>query len=104
MLGALGEALPGRELAVARELTKLFEECRSGSPDELIAHYAAHPPRGEIVVLAGPPGEKVPADFDVDALLKAELASAKPSQAASKVAKLTGQDRKLLYARALELK
>jgi 16S rRNA (cytidine1402-2'-O)-methyltransferase len=103
-LGALGEALPGRELAVARELTKLFEECRSGTAEELIAHYAAHPPRGEIVVLAGPPGEKAAEDFDVDALLKAELATAKPSQAASRVSKLTGQDRKALYARALELK
>ena len=104
MLGALGEALPGRELAVARELTKLFEECRSGSADELIVHYAAHPPKGEIVVLAGPPGEKLAEDWDIDALLGAELATAKPSQAASKVAKLTGHDRKALYARALELK
>ena len=54
--------------------------------------------------MAGPPGEKVPEDFDVDALLTAELANAKPSQAAGRVAKLTGQDRKALYARALELK
>lgn len=104
MLAALGETLPGRELAVARELTKLFEECRSGSAEELIAHYAAHPPRGEIVVMAGPPGEKAAEDFDIDSLLKAELAKGKASQAASRVAKLTGQDRKVLYARALELK
>ncbi len=104
MLAAVDEVLPGREVAVARELTKLFEECRSGSPQELIAHYAAHPPRGEIVVLVGPPGEAVAADFDIDALLRAELATSKPSQAAGTVAKLTGQDRKTLYARALELK
>jgi 16S rRNA (cytidine1402-2'-O)-methyltransferase len=104
MLAAVGEALPGRDIAVARELTKLFEECRNGSAQELIAHYAAHPPKGEIVVLVGPPGEKEPSHFDIDALLLAELASAKPSQAASKVAKMTGQDRKILYARALELK
>jgi 16S rRNA (cytidine1402-2'-O)-methyltransferase len=104
MLAAVGEALPGRDIAVARELTKLFEECRNGSAQELIAHYAAHPPKGEIVVLVGPPGEKEPSHFDIDALLLAELASAKSSQAASKVAKLTGHDRKILYARALELK
>jgi 16S rRNA (cytidine1402-2'-O)-methyltransferase len=103
-LAALGEAMPRRELAVARELTKLFEECRSGSAGELIAHYAAHPPKGEIVVMAGPPGEQAAEHFDIDALLRAELASAKPSQAAGRVAKLTGIDRKVLYARALELK
>jgi 16S rRNA (cytidine1402-2'-O)-methyltransferase len=100
----IDEVLPGRELAVARELTKLFEECRSGSAQELVAHYTAHPPKGEIVVLVGPPGESSPGDFDFDALLRAELAGSKPSQAAGKVARLTGQDRKLLYARAMELK
>ena len=104
MLAAVDEALPGREVAVARELTKLYEECRSGSAAELIAHYTAHPPRGEIVVLVGPPGEAVAEHFDIDAMLRAELSTAKPSQAASKLAKLTGLDRKVLYARALELK
>ena len=104
MLAAVDEALPGREVAVARELTKLYEECRSGSAQELIAHYTAHPPKGEIVVLVGPPGEREAADFDIDALLLGELATSKPSQAAGTVAKLTGLDRKQLYARAMELK
>jgi len=54
-LEAIDEVLPGRELSVARELTKLHEECRTGSASELIAHYQAHPPRGEIVLLIGPP-------------------------------------------------
>ena len=85
-------------------MTKMFEECRTGSAQALIEHYGAHPPRGEIVVLAGPPGEPAAQQFDIDALLRAELAAAKPSQAAGKVAKITGQDRKLLYTRALELK
>ncbi len=103
-LAAIGELMPGREVAVARELTKRFEECRTGSADELAAHYGAHPPKGEIVLMIGPPGEPARENFDADALLRAELASAKPSQAAGKVAKLTGLDRKALYARALELK
>lgn len=103
-LAAVAETLPGREVAVARELTKKFEECRTGSPAELIAHYAAHPPKGEIVLLVGPPGEADAAAFDVDALLRAALAGAKPSQAAAEVARVTGQDRKALYARALALK
>ncbi len=103
-LAAIAEGLPAREVAVARELTKRFEECRTGTPEELAAHYAAHPPKGEIVLLVAPPGEAAAEDFDVDALLRSELVSAKASQAAGKVARLTGIDRKALYARALELK
>jgi 16S rRNA (cytidine1402-2'-O)-methyltransferase len=103
-LALIGEVLPDRAVAVARELTKLFEECRSGSAKDLAAHYHANPPRGEIVVLVGPPGNRPPDDFDVDSLLRTELNTSKPSQAAGKVAKLTGQNRKALYARAMELK
>jgi 16S rRNA (cytidine1402-2'-O)-methyltransferase len=103
-LAAIDEVLPRRELAVARELTKLYEECRNGTAAELIAHYEAHPPRGEIVLLVGPPTEQVAGEVDVDALLRSALETEKPSQAAGQVAKATGLDRKTLYARALELK
>ncbi|MCK9540433.1 MAG: 16S rRNA (cytidine(1402)-2'-O)-methyltransferase [Novosphingobium sp.] len=103
-LAAIAAVLPGREVAVARELTKRFEECRSGAPDALAEYYAAYPPKGEIVLMIGPPGDGARQDFDVDALLREALEQAKPSQAAASVAKLTGQDRKALYARAMELK
>lgn len=103
-LAVIAEVLPGREVAVGRELTKLHEECRTGSATELIAHYEAHPPRGEIVLLVGPPGEAEAGEVDADALLIEAMKEAKPSQAAGQVAKATGLDRKMLYARAMELK
>jgi len=103
-LAAVAATLPGREVAVARELTKAFEECRNGAADELAAYYAVHPPKGEIVLMVSPPVATAPDTLDVDELLRAELASEKPSQAAAKVAKLTGLDRKTVYARALELR
>lgn len=104
-LAAIGEALPGRDVAVARELTKKFEECRTGAPDELAAHYAAHPPKGEIVLMVGPPLARIaPGEADVDSMLLALLAEIKPSQAAARVARETGLDRKALYARAMELR
>ncbi|WP_210766764.1 16S rRNA (cytidine(1402)-2'-O)-methyltransferase [Caenibius tardaugens] len=102
-LEAIATALPGREVAVARELTKLHEECRTGTPEALIAHYTNHPPKGEIVLMIGPPVEESGA-IDVDALLIAAMEHDKPSQAAGQVAKATGLDRKVLYARAMELK
>ena len=101
---AIAEVLPGRELAVARELTKLHEECRTGTPDDLIAHYDAHPPRGEIVLLVGPPPPRESGAADAEAMLVEALATLKPSQAAAHVAKATRLDRKALYARALELR
>ena len=103
-LTAIDQLLPGREVAVARELTKFFEECRRGSPAELIAHYAAHPPKGEIVLVVAPPGAVQASAEEADALLRSALTSHKPSQAAAEVARATGLDRKQLYARALELK
>lgn len=104
-LAAIAGIMPGREVAVARELTKLHEECRRGSADELLAHYSAHPPRGEIVLLIGPaPDPAAPCADDADAMLRAALADLKPSQAAAQVAKATGLDRKALYARALALR
>lgn len=103
-LASIEQVLPGREVSVARELTKKFEECRTGAPQELAEHYSVHPPKGEIVLLVGPPVDSPPEDIDVDALLKVELETAKASQAAAKVAKATGLDRKVLYARAMELK
>jgi len=63
---------PGARSPWPRELTKLHEECRTGSAEELAAHYTAHPPRGEIVLRAGPPGAaEKPGEADIDAELLA---------------------------------
>lgn len=103
-LEAVQELWPDRECAVARELTKLYEECRTGTAAELGFHYASHPPKGEIVLLIAPPTEPAADPAETDALLLAALAEAKPSQAAALVAKQTGLERKALYERALELR
>ena len=50
-LQACANIMPDRQLCVARELTKTFEEFRRGTGAELLVHYQAHPPKGEIVLL-----------------------------------------------------
>jgi 16S rRNA (cytidine1402-2'-O)-methyltransferase len=50
-LSACAEIMPDRQLCVARELTKKFEEFRRGTPAELLAHYEAHPAKGEITLV-----------------------------------------------------
>jgi 16S rRNA (cytidine1402-2'-O)-methyltransferase len=101
---AIAQLWPEREVAVARQLTKLHEECRTGTAAALAAHYAAHPPKGEIVLLIASPVEAEEAVEDTDKLLRAALIDAGPSKAAGIVAKATGIDRATLYARALEIK
>ncbi len=103
-LNAIEAALPGRDVSVARELTKLHEECRTGTAAELADHYTQFPPKGEIVLLIGPAQTVTMTEADADDLLIEELRDHKASQAAAKVAKRTGLDRKVLYARAMELR
>lgn len=93
-----------REISVARELTKRFEEHRRGSLGELVAHYAtAEPPRGEIVLIIGPGKSKVTTASDIDALLMQALATHSVKDAANLVAAATGAPKRDLYQRALAL-
>ncbi|QIG79274.1 16S rRNA (cytidine(1402)-2'-O)-methyltransferase [Stakelama tenebrarum] len=104
-LSALAEGLGDREAAVAREISKKFEECVTGSLSMLAERYADAPPRGEIVVIVGPPGEAPPAtEEDADTALAEALSRLPASKAAGEVAKKLGLDRKALYARALGMK
>lgn len=102
-LAALREWLGDRDGAVARELTKLHEECVTGSLGQLSDRYEDAPPKGEIVIVVGPPGEAVEAsDTDLDAALDLALERLSPSRAAAEVAEQLKVPRKRAYARALE--
>jgi 16S rRNA (cytidine1402-2'-O)-methyltransferase len=103
-LGALSSRLGDREAAVVREITKLHEECVTGSLGDLARRYAeAAPAKGEIVIVVGPAEEKeAVSDFDLDQLLDAALRRLSPSRAAAEVAEQLNIPRKRAYARALE--
>lgn len=104
-LADMALTLGEREAAVCREISKSHEEVKSGTLGDLAAYYEDIAPKGEIVVVVGPPGEKPPMNAeDADALLREALARLSVGRAASEVAKATGLDRRTLYARALELK
>jgi 16S rRNA (cytidine1402-2'-O)-methyltransferase len=104
-LAALAKGLGDRQAAVAREISKAFEECVAGTLSELADRYADTGPRGEIVIVIGPPGEAPPRQVDdLDALLREALERLPVAKAAKEVAAATGLDRHHLYNRALELK
>lgn len=97
--------LGARPLAVVREITKKFEEIRRGSAAELLSRYDGQPPKGEIVLVAGPPedGEGAVDEADLDRRILSALETMRVKDAASFVAAATGQKRRLVYERALFL-
>jgi len=106
LLADLFFVLGPREAAVARELTKRFEEVRRGSLESLAAAFAERAPKGEIVVIVAPPAEEarvVSAD-DLDAALAPLLARKSLREAVGEVSSTTGLPRRQVYARALALK
>ena len=103
-LAALAEGLGAdRPAAVARELTKRFEEVRRGTLGELAAHYATAEALGEICIVVGPAPEEATGEADLDARLRDALKGASLRDAAALVAAATGLPRKQVYARALEI-
>jgi 16S rRNA (cytidine1402-2'-O)-methyltransferase len=104
-LQALAEGLGEREAAVAREISKKFEETVTGTLAELAGRYAAAPPRGEIVIVVGPPGEAEAAgEAEVDEALREAMGRLSASRAAAEVAERLGVPRRQAYERALKLK
>lgn len=103
-LADLAETLGPRPAAVARELTKLFEETKRGTLAALAAEYRdAPPPRGEIAIVVGPPADEAAGGADVDALLERALAAMSVRDAAAAVAEASGRPKKEVYRRALQL-
>jgi 16S rRNA (cytidine1402-2'-O)-methyltransferase len=103
-LEALAAQLGSREAAVARELTKLHEECVTGTLRDLADRYADASPKGEIVVVVAPsPEREAVGDDALDELLEEAMVELSPSRAAAEVAQRLGIPRKRAYARALAL-
>lgn len=94
-----------RSAAIARELTKKFEETRRGSLKTLLEHFTETPPRGEIIVLLGPPAseEQEEDKENLDKNLINTLKTMSVKDAATTVATAMNLPRKTVYKRALEL-
>lgn len=104
-LAALAAGLGPRPAAVAREISKRFEEAVVGDLATLAARYADAPPKGEIVIVVGPPGDAPAATAaDLDTALGRALAEGPLKSAVADVAEALDLPRKQVYARALELK
>ncbi len=104
-LAAMADGLGDRQAAVVREISKRFEETITGSLSELADRYLSTPPKGEIVIVVGPPTEAEPAaDADVDLALREAMTRLSPSRAAGEVAERLGIPRRIAYDRSQKLK
>ena len=104
-LADMNAVLGDRQAAVARELTKLHEEVRRGTLADLAAHYGqAGAPKGEIVIVVGPPlSAKEASAEELDTALLQAMAGASLSDAVAEVAARLTLNRRRVYGRALEL-
>jgi 16S rRNA (cytidine1402-2'-O)-methyltransferase len=103
-LRALHQGLGDRDAAVVREISKKFEESVTERLSVLAERYAEQPPKGEIVIVVGPPAPAEPADErSIDAALAEAMSRLPVSRAAAEVAATLGLPRRRVYERALTL-
>lgn len=103
-LREIAEHLPGREVALARELTKLHEEVLRGTPLEVALTLEGRPSiKGEITLCLAPPEDKPAAvdDGEIERALAETLTRLPAGKAASEIARRFGIDRKDVYRRIL---
>jgi 16S rRNA (cytidine1402-2'-O)-methyltransferase len=102
-LASMKEVLGDRPAAVARELTKKFETVERGRLSELAKRYENDPPRGEIVIIVGPPEETEVALDDLDEALETAIKETTVKEAVARLSAARGLPRRVVYARALAL-
>ncbi len=103
-LQAAGDVFGTREMAVVREITKLYEEARNGTAQELAQYYTENPAKGEIVLVIAPPCQSESAEIDVKNELLSRLQKMSLKSAVEEVTALSGLSKKEVYNKALALK
>lgn len=106
-LSDMAEILGCREVVIARELTKIHEELRHGTPAELLEHYSSQTVKGEIVILLSPStGQSAASEYDLDATLRRYLIEESLSvrDAAARASADSGRPRSETYAISLAIK
>ena len=103
-LSAAAEVFGCREIAVAREITKVYEECLNGTAAELIKHFEEKEPRGEMVLMIAPPQKKEAPEIDLQELLRFELRQYPLKTAVKNLVERYGLNKNEVYQTALRVK
>lgn len=103
-LDALEKAMPRRNIAVVREISKVYEECISGSIAEVRHRLRENPIKGELVLVIAPPDNEETSVLDLEQILAEELKNSTLKDAVRKVADKYNLKKNDVYEKALELK
>lgn len=103
-LETANEIFNGRQMAVAREITKVYEECLNGTADELIAHFNRQEPRGEMVFMVAPPVQTGKDDLNIEALLREQMQHNTLKMAVKSLVEEYGFNKNEVYDLALKIK
>lgn len=103
-LTAAAEIFGSREMAVAREITKVYEECVNGTAVELISFFEQKEPRGEMVLMIAPPEDGQAPEVNTEALLREKLAQMPLKSAVKDLVSAYGLNKNDVYALALKIK
>jgi len=103
-LEALQKIMPDREVAVVREITKMYEETIFGTITDVLEKLKANPVKGEIVLVIAPPAENSAQDIDLNTLLTEELKHCSLKEAVKKISETYKLKRNDVYEKALEIK
>jgi len=106
-LSAILNVLGDRPVAVARELTKIYEEVRRGPVSEILAYYRENPPKGEITLVIGGAVEQIEDalwnEERVRSALRERLEAGETRSSASRaLAGLSGWNRRDVYSLDLD--
>lgn len=101
---AAKEIFGEREMAVAREITKMYEECISGTAEELIKHFSEKEPKGEMVLMVAPAGGKDNSELDVEGVLRQKLPLMPLKTAVKEIVSAYGLNKNEVYELALKVK
>lgn len=94
-----------REIAVAREISKMYEECQNGTAAELIAHFEKFEPKGECVIVVAPPAEKESiGESELIALIKDGLSTDSLKDVAKRLSDELNLNKNEIYQLGLKIK
>lgn len=104
-LTAAKDVFGNREMSVAREISKVYEECQTASAEDLIEFYTQNPPKGEMVFMVAPAAEEEnQQEIDLDAVLKDKLAKVSLKTAVKEIVETYGLNKNEVYEQALRIK
>ena len=105
-LAVAQEVFGVREMAVVREISKIYEQTVTGSAAEIIEKFSAQEPKGEMVFMVAPPqeDEKAVAEIDVLSILRSKMDSLPLKTAVKEVVAQYGLNKNEVYALALQIK